>query len=569
MYWLQKAMVAVMMAATMLSAVRAAEKQATIAVHADQIKGQVNRDLFGTELKCAFGCQGLMADDQALRSEIMQPIQELGTTFVRFKFMRDQWCWSQGIGPLQGRGKDRRNQRLFGVDEIGRFMELVKSTDPSKIMMVVRAHKTDAQQGAALVAYLNTPVEEPEKNRHTHVIGKGANGIDYRTVGYWAKLRAAHGHARPYGVKYFEMGNETYMKNAGFEQDPSLYCQEAKAVVDAMKAVDPAILCGLNFESYPGKQQAWREGVIREGGLYADFFVNHAYYPFGKWRNEEYHDDPELYYKMVMAGAHQAISDWRYVRDLMRELIPSRADRIPLCLTENGFHLDDRSAEKQNTVLVGVYDCDEIGMMVEHADELKLDAGMLFYLTGDDHWSFIHQRFGEREPSEDTTVRLRPPYYALYMWTHYFGTELLRTEVEAPTFGIPDIKGTWPENMLFWSRIAVQDGIPLLAAHSSLSADGKNLYLIVINRDLHDGMRTNVDLKGFQPKREAQVFTLSTSATAASPKLVDRMAAWDSHNEENPTTVKIRQSRISNEAASFTYSYPAHSATALILTREE
>jgi hypothetical protein len=265
---------------------------------------------------------------------------------------------------------------------------------------------------------------------------------------------------------------------------------------------------------------------------------------------------------MIMAGAHQASSDLRWFRDQVKKRSP-RADSLRLCLTENGFHLEEHDARAQNSILVGVYDADLIGMMVEHAQELALDNANLFFLQGDDPWAFLQHSFARRDESR---ITVRPPYWALYLWTHYFGSTLLSSDVRCGTFDIPSPQGDdWPKDGILWSRIAAQDRIPLLAAHSSLSADGKTLYLMAVNRDLANDLETTVRIDGFVPQSSADVHALTTDVRPASRRLQDLMTVWDSNNEDRPDTVKIRDSRLDGTGPTFRWTIPAHSAVALVL----
>jgi hypothetical protein len=143
------------------------------------------------------------------------------------------------------------------------------------------------QEAAAWVAYANGSPS------NTQVIGVDATGFDWKTVGYWASLRAASplatddglnflrlGLTNPVGVKYWEVGNEMYYNgwsgNRNFEDDlhapyiypngysgsyesrnqlaalsPTAYGTNAVPFIQAMKAVDPTILVGVDFAS-PG-----------------------------------------------------------------------------------------------------------------------------------------------------------------------------------------------------------------------------------------------------------------------------------------------------------------------------
>ena len=556
-----------------LAGAAAAQEEAEIRIRADQPKGKVVRELFGTEIKCAQGADGLMTGLRSatneFRPEVMEPARALGPAFMRYKFMRGSWSWEDGIGPIAGRKEDPARQKVMGVDEILAFQAAVIG-DASKCHLVVSP--TDAPQVAALAAYLNVPSTDPRKNGHDRVLGISAeSGRDYGTVGDWATLRARNGHPDPYGVVSFELGNENYVRNGAFKGDGREYCRRTREVVRAVKAVDPRIRCGLNLDCSPIKNREWGQRVIEEGGTFADFLICHAYYPFVMIRNRKVLgsvtnlDGPqveELYYKMIMAGAHQASSDLKRFREQVKTH-SSRADSLRLCLTENGFHLDEDDARAQNTVLVGVYDADLIGVLVEHAQELALDSANLFFLQGDDPWAFLQHSFVRRDRSQ---VTVRPPYWSLYLWTHYFGSTLVRSEVRCGTFDIPLPQGgDWSKEGILWSRIAAQDGIPLLSAHSSLSADGKTLSVIVVNRDLYRDIATSFRIDGFQPQSTADVHTLNSDVRAASCRTQDLMAVWDSNNEDRPDTVKIRDSRLAGAGAAFRWTVPAHSATALVL----
>jgi alpha-N-arabinofuranosidase len=548
----------------------AAEGQddARIVIRADQPKGKVVRELFGTEIKCAQGGEGLMSglrgSSNDFQPAVMDWVRPLQASFMRYKFMRGSWSWEDGIGPLAARKDDPARQKFMGLGEILAFQRSAVG-DASTCHLVVNPR--NPEQSAALVAYLNFPASGVQDR--TIGISK-ENGRDYRTAGYWACLRAQHGHPEPYGVVWFELGNENYTKDGGFNRDSRSYVDITREVVKAMKAVDPKVRCGLNLDCSPIRNQDWRARVTEEGAAFADYFICHSYYPFAYPRNSRYLKATtnldrlqveELYYKMIMAGAHQACSDWRWLRDQLKRT--SRGGSIPLCLTENGFHLEVHDARAQNTVLVGVYDADLIGMMVEHAQELGLANANLFYLQGDDPWAFLQHSFMRREVSG---IVVRPPYWALYLWTHYSGSTLLTTEVRSDTFDIPLPKGDdWPKEGIYWSRIAAQDRIPLLSAHSSLSEDGKTLYLIGINRDLYQDREARIELSGFLPKASGDVHLLSSSVTAASRRTEDHFAVWDSNNEDTPGTVKIRDSRIESVGSSFRWRFPAHSATAIVL----
>jgi len=95
-------------------------------------------------------------------------------------------------------------------------------------------------------------------------------------------------------------------------------------------------------------------------------------------------------------------------------------------------------------------------------------------------------------------------------------------------------------------------GLPALAPNASLSADGRTLYLLVLNRDLKEAQTATLDLGGFVPTT-GRAWVLSGPSVAA-------------HNEQQADTVGLTERTVTvGQALSFTF--PAASLTALEFTR--
>jgi hypothetical protein len=167
------------------------------------------------------------------------------------------------------------------------------------------------QEAAAWVAYANG---DPT---NTMPIGVDDTGHDWKTVGFWASLRAAGkiptddgnnflriSHPAPVGVKYWEIGNETYGNGyyyggCGWEADkrvpypdnmgtdcqgrkgnaalsPTTYGTAVKAYATAMKAVDNTIKIGavvVGDDEYPD----WNDKVMTAACSAFDLAIVHWY----------------------------------------------------------------------------------------------------------------------------------------------------------------------------------------------------------------------------------------------------------------------------------------------------
>ena len=100
-----------------------------------------------------------------------------------------------------------------------------------------------------------------------------------------AMKRARNGHPEPYGVKYFEIGNETYHDNHNLKPhrrfSVEAYVDFARKTIEQVRRVDPSVKIGvvghtMNLDSRP---DFWDETVYRELGPHVDFIIHHYYAP--------------------------------------------------------------------------------------------------------------------------------------------------------------------------------------------------------------------------------------------------------------------------------------------------
>jgi alpha-N-arabinofuranosidase len=146
--------------------------------------------------------------------------------------------WDQCIGPwdtrvpyttMPWRGLE---PNFVGVEE---FVQLCQYVSAEPLICVRWTGKTPAD-AAAEVEYFN-------------------GGPQTR----WGRVRAQNGHVAPYGVKYWQIGNEI----GGPKYDASV-----RAFAEAMRKVDPTLKVLSSFPS---------ADTLREGGGYLDYLCPHHY----------------------------------------------------------------------------------------------------------------------------------------------------------------------------------------------------------------------------------------------------------------------------------------------------
>jgi hypothetical protein len=200
-------------------------------------------------------------------------------------------------------------------NHFGNFVKLLDQVPATAIITVNYGSNLagtgggEPAEAAAWVAYANGDPSD------TRVIGKDSTGQDWKTVGYWASLRASQplpqddglnflriAHPRPVQILYWEIGNEVFgngwyeKDKLGYEEDlhapytkgrrkhpnlsPQTYGKNVIEFSKAMKAVDPRIKIGAVLNAPPMDNSwgpDWNAGVLKEAGPVIDFVIIHWY----------------------------------------------------------------------------------------------------------------------------------------------------------------------------------------------------------------------------------------------------------------------------------------------------
>jgi len=168
----------------------------TITLDPTTAHGNVSQLLLGGNGRWAYDNFGAWDHDtQQAYPSYIQALKDSAVTSVRYPggTIANLYHWQQAIGPLAQRidqvhGSTREPlDNDFGPDEYGKQSEAL------------------AQRGTMLVNFATgTPGEAADWVEYmTGVVGQNLNGGKD-----WAAVRAANGHAAPYDIPYWEVGNE-------------------------------------------------------------------------------------------------------------------------------------------------------------------------------------------------------------------------------------------------------------------------------------------------------------------------------------------------------------------------
>ncbi|WP_404422252.1 alpha-L-arabinofuranosidase C-terminal domain-containing protein [Nibricoccus sp. IMCC34717] len=300
-------------------------------------------DVGTVSLMPADNVNGMRPDTLALLRELNSPIYRWpGGNFV------SGYEWRDGIGD-----RDRRPPRKnpawtgiehndFGTDEFLAFCRTIGA----EALVTVNTGFGDAWSAAQWVEYLNGSSE---------TTGGG--------------MRVRNGHAAPYGVKTFCVGNEMFGTwQLGFMQ-LSHYVEKHNRVARAMRKADPSIrligvgdIATINAKHDPDQAKrgiTWSEGMLEASAEYMDLISEHFYEGRLPWTKEESIALEDLSARLKNAIRSKAVAH----RQLQARLPNLKGRTVPIAMDEwNYWHRDHTYGE--------------IGCVFDWADGLGVARGL-------------------------------------------------------------------------------------------------------------------------------------------------------------------------------------------------
>jgi len=253
----------------------------------------------------------LMGADAAatggFRPDLLRAIRGLRPPIIRWPggCFASSYQWKQGVGPQHKRLPHPRSiwddldMYTYGTDE---FIAMCRRVG-AEPLIVVNIGTTNWNADAETHDYLQDALDWIEY----------CNGPADST---WGKVRAANGHPEPYGVRYWEIDNETWHMGA------EAYAAAVNRFAPAMRKADPSIklaACGSG-----GFDLNWNRAIIEGCGKHIDYLSIHHYenadrFAEGPFRYEEFFrrtgeliaqsDNPDM--KIYCSEWNAQSTDWR------------------------------------------------------------------------------------------------------------------------------------------------------------------------------------------------------------------------------------------------------------------
>jgi alpha-N-arabinofuranosidase len=509
--------------------------KATVRVQTDRLIAQASDLLRGHFIEHVHGCleggivdeESSLVDQQGLRTDVRDYFRELKPGILRYpggNFSCD-YDWRQGVLPPEERprrynyGTRTTESYRFGTHE---FIDYCRQTG-AEPMLTVNAGNGSADLAADWVAYCN------------------ADGDNQ-----WAALRRANGYEKPFGVKYWAIGNEVYGDWVPGTKTGPEYAAFLKEAVKNMKWSDEKIkIVGMATGQW---MPDWDRASIDATVDLVDYVSLHIY--VGR----------QDYYNCV--GSPVVIQKGI---DIVRGAIENAASK------KNITRLPKIALDEYNVWYRTTHFPDRLDEQFNLQDALAL-AGVqhVLFRNGNDVGmaciSMVVNVLGLIRANPKSAFR-QTIYWVMKMVADYYTSDVVDCFVDCPSFtcrhpkyfaGVVEVDEEGREIETETQKIAMMEyeGLPYLDVCTMYDKRRRRLVLSVVNRHKTQAIDANILVLGSQ-------LNGSLTGETLTGKSVKTRNTFGSPDSIQPTAVRKRSA--SNE---FTYRFPPHSFTVLSMGPE-
>ncbi len=427
-----------------------------------------------------------------VRADVFERVKALSPAFIRWPGgnVAQDYHWQWGTGPRDERPswinlswKHEIESGDFGTDEFIRFARAA-GAEPS-ITVNVEGRGATADEAAAWVDYCNGPASSR-----------------------YGAVRAGNGHPEPYGVRYWEIGNEIWGEWVRGHTDAATYARHLTRYVAAMRQADPSI----KVIAVADNDMTWNRTVLRLAGERLDYLAIHHYYS---------HRDMDGDLRNLLARPLRYERFYGEMDVALRELAADRRPR--LAINEWGLDVPE---SLQYSIVAALYGARLMNVFERRSDLVAMTAVS----------DLVNGWPGGIIQASSHGVFVTPIYLVNKLYAAHLGAERLAASVHGPTFA------------------SGREGsaVPVLDAVASRSPDRRTIFIKAVNSDLERPLTVQVSVRGVQVSAKATV----EQVVADSLDAVNGFAT--------PEAVRIARSD-ATAGNSFSLELPRHSVSVITL----
>jgi alpha-L-arabinofuranosidase len=325
----------------------------------------------------------------------------------------------------------------------------------------------------------------------------------------YGAMRAQNGHPEPYNVKLWEVGNEIWGDWVRGHSTAEVYARNFNRYARAMRAADPSI----KLIAVGDNDMGWNRTVLKAAGAQLDYLAIHHYYS----RRDMGGDDLNL-----MARPLHYERFYGQVEQLIRELAPGRD--IRLAINEWGL---DLPVERQYSMDAALYGARLMNVFERRGDLVEMSAVS----------DLVNGWPGGIIQANRHSLFVTPIYRVVKLYNERRGSERLAAAVEGRTFD------------------TTREGknVPALDAAASRSADGRKIFVKLVNTDRERALQTSIEVEGARVAGAALIETITAHTPARA------------NSFQTPNAIDVRGRQLSAAAGNFTVLLPKQSVSVITL----
>ncbi|MEM4878812.1 MAG: alpha-L-arabinofuranosidase C-terminal domain-containing protein [Desulfurococcaceae archaeon] len=392
-------------------------------------------------------------------------LREAGVTLIRWPGgnFASQYHWVDGIGPMEYR--PIRLNRAWNIPEYNRvgtdeFMMFAKLVGAEPLIVVNAGWDGTIDEAAAWVEYVNGDVDTT-----------------------WGRRRAENGNPEPYGVVWWELGNELYGSWQIGHMTAPQYAKRYEDLYNAMKAVDP----NIRFIANGGLDNAgedhwswlqWDHYLLERNKGRVEYVSRH----YLIWVDMS---EPD-YYKAI--GWTFAIRErWKEMQEILRRY-QDPPPRLAITEAQGARDLDVSTTMIEALWVAGLY------------NSAIYSDGFVEIITRS---SLMWFGGGLRKSCE--IVYPTPAYYVHKIYATQPGKYPVLVRVITPTF---ESGSRLPE-------IPAASDVPYVDAVALFNEDRSTLSLIIVNYHTTNNIKTYINLHNYEIDGPIKVVQLTAPAISA------------------------------------------------------
>lgn len=441
---------------------------ASVTVDATAVLGVIEPEIYGQyfehvaeSAECIYPAvwddRSPLSDEMGLRRDVVAAVREMEVPVVRWPggSFANVYHWENGIGPrttrptLPNKHWGGSESHQFGTDE---FLNWSRQTG-CKPYLNVNLGSGTLDEALRWLEYCNGDRETEQ-----------------------GKRRAANGHAEPYGVRYWGVGNENWGAGETGHMDATTYAKTLARWAAAMKARDPEIAI-LAVGSSAGNDPAWDREVLTTAGELIDYLTLHIYATSTVGAEDEYETVvfTPVYFEFQIRKMLAAIDAAKSAAGLKKDVRLSIDEwNIRHYATKSRTSHAGLLRKDPRNVEDALFVAGTLNVMLRHCPRVAM-ANYVFLING--HAPLL--------VSADQVVRTTL-FHVFRQYTRWMRGSALRTTVECPTAKLPVIHSAYLKGC------DVEDA-PLLDSAAALHDDG-TIVLSLINRHRSDAAQVALNL---------------------------------------------------------------------------